>query len=80
MFYGRGENAIEGHDARCAEIDYNSVMPDLLEELDKRSSEIRFEVIDFSAGELVRLHSDRRLRFSRRFRECFAGVRYSKVG
>ena len=34
-------------------------MPNLLDELDERSSQIRFETIDFSAGELVRLQGPR---------------------
>jgi len=46
-------------------------MPDLLEELDKRSSEIRFEVIDFSAGELVRLHSDHEIEIQPSFQRMF---------
>ena len=34
-------------------------MVSLLKELDERSSQIRFEVIDFSAGELIRLHENK---------------------
>jgi hypothetical protein len=36
-------------------------MPTLLGELDKQSSQIRFEVIDFSAGELIRLHDEKEI-------------------
>jgi len=46
-------------------------MPDLLQELDDRSSEIRFEVIDFSVGELVRLHNDREILIQPAFQRMF---------
>lgn len=36
-------------------------MRNLLGELDERSSQIRFEVIDFSAGELIRLQHDKEI-------------------
>jgi hypothetical protein len=46
-------------------------MPNLLTELDKRSSEIRFEVIDFSAGELIRLHQDGEINIQPAFQRMF---------
>src|ERR1700683_1964360 len=46
-------------------------MVDLLKELDQRSSEIRFEVIDFSAGELIRLHHDREINIQPAFQRMF---------
>ena len=46
-------------------------MPNLLTELDRRSSEIRFEVIDFSAGELIRLHQDREINIQPAFQRMF---------
>jgi len=46
-------------------------MPNLLTELDQRSSEIRFEVIDFSAGELIRLHQDREINIQPAFQRMF---------
>lgn len=46
-------------------------MPDLLNELDERSSQIRFEVIDFSAGELVRLHEDGEIQIQPAFQRMF---------
>jgi hypothetical protein len=46
-------------------------MPDLLGELDKRSSEIRFEVIDFSAGELIRLHQEKEIQIQPAFQRMF---------
>jgi hypothetical protein len=46
-------------------------MPNLLTELDKRSSEIRFEVIDFSAGELIRLYQDREINIQPAFQRMF---------
>lgn len=46
-------------------------MPDLLNELDERSSQIRFEVIDFSTGELVRLHNDHEIEIQPAFQRMF---------
>ena len=46
-------------------------MVDLLKELDQRSAEIRFEVIDFSAGELIRLHHDREINIQPAFQRMF---------
>lgn len=46
-------------------------MQDLLRELDERSSQIRFEVIDFSVGELVRLHTDREILIQPAFQRMF---------
>jgi Protein of unknown function DUF262 len=46
-------------------------MPNLLNELDRRSSEIRFEVIDFSAGELIRLHQDKEINIQPAFQRMF---------
>lgn len=43
----------------------------LLKELDRRSSEIRFEVIDFSAGELIRLHQDKEINIQPAFQRMF---------
>src|SRR4051812_34097938 len=43
----------------------------LLKELDQRSSEIRFEVIDFSAGELIRLHQDKEINIQPAFQRMF---------
>ena len=46
-------------------------MVDLLKELDQRSAEIRFEVIDFSAGELIRLHHDKEINIQPAFQRMF---------
>jgi hypothetical protein len=46
-------------------------MPDLLSELDLRSSQVRFDVIDFSAGELIRLHHDREISIQPAFQRMF---------
>jgi hypothetical protein len=46
-------------------------MPDLLSELDQRSSQIRFEVIDFSTGELIRLHQDKEILIQPAFQRMF---------
>jgi len=46
-------------------------MPDLLTELDDRSSQIRFDVIDFSAGELIRLHTDGEILIQPAFQRMF---------
>ena len=46
-------------------------MPDLLSELDDRSSQIRFELIDFSAGELIRLHTDGEISIQPAFQRMF---------
>jgi Protein of unknown function DUF262 len=46
-------------------------MADLLKELDRRSAEIRFEVIDFSAGELIRLHQDSEINIQPAFQRMF---------
>jgi len=51
-------------------------MPDLLDELDQRSSQIRFDVIDFSAGELLRLHQDKEIETQPAFQRMF---RWSQV-
>jgi hypothetical protein len=52
-------------------VGYNPRMPTLLGELDKRSSEIRFEAIDFSAGELIRLHDDKEILIQPAFQRMF---------
>lgn len=46
-------------------------MPNLLVELDQRSSQIRFEVIDFSAGELIRLYEDKEILIQPAFQRMF---------
>lgn len=46
-------------------------MPDLLKELEDRSSQIRFDVIDFSAGELIRLHQDGEISIQPAFQRMF---------
>ena len=46
-------------------------MASLLEELDERSSQIRFEVIDFSAGELIRLHENNEINIQPAFQRMF---------
>ncbi|HLV87699.1 MAG TPA: DUF262 domain-containing protein [Candidatus Sulfotelmatobacter sp.] len=46
-------------------------MATLIHELDQRSSEIRFEVIDFSAGELIRLHQDHEVNIQPAFQRMF---------
>jgi hypothetical protein len=43
----------------------------LITELDERSSQIRFEVIDFSAGELIRLHKDKEINIQPAFQRMF---------
>jgi hypothetical protein len=47
------------------------LMTGLLDELDRRSAEIRFEVIDFSAGELIRLHADKEIVIRPAFQRMF---------
>lgn len=51
-------------------------MASLLKELDERSSQIRFEVIDFSAGELIRLHENKEINIQPAFQRMF---RWSQV-
>jgi len=46
-------------------------MSDLLTELDVRSSQIRFDVIDFSCGELIRLHDDGEIAIQPAFQRMF---------
>jgi hypothetical protein len=46
-------------------------MPDLLRDLDERSSQIRFETIDFSTGELIRLREDREIEIQPAFQRMF---------
>jgi hypothetical protein len=46
-------------------------MPTLIGELDERSSQIRFEVIDFSAGELIRLYQDKEILIQPAFQRMF---------
>jgi len=46
-------------------------MAKLLKELDERSSQIRFEAIDFSAGELLRLHEDKEIEIQPAFQRMF---------
>lgn len=46
-------------------------MTQLLNELDQRSSQIRFEAIDFSAGELIRLHGDHEINIQPAFQRMF---------
>ena len=46
-------------------------MASLLQELDERSSQIRFEVIDFSAGELIRLHENNEINIQPAFQRMF---------
>jgi len=46
-------------------------MVSLLEEIDQRSSQIRFEVIDFSAGELIRLHENNEVNIQPAFQRMF---------
>jgi uncharacterized protein with ParB-like and HNH nuclease domain len=46
-------------------------MPTLRDELDERSSRIRFEAIDFSAAELIRLHQDREIFIQPAFQRMF---------
>src|ERR1039457_1540242 len=46
-------------------------MTSLLRELDERSSQIRFEVIDFSAGELIRLHENKEINIQPAFQRMF---------
>lgn len=46
-------------------------MASLLKELDERSSQIRFEVIDFSAGELIRLHENHEINIQPAFQRMF---------
>ena len=43
----------------------------LVGELDERSSQIRFDVIDFSAGELIRLHHDKEINIQPAFQRMF---------
>lgn len=46
-------------------------MVSLLKELDERSSQIRFEVIDFSTGELIRLHENSEIIIQPAFQRMF---------
>lgn len=46
-------------------------MTTLIKELDEQSSQIRFDVIDFSAGELIRLHEDGELNIQPAFQRMF---------
>ena len=46
-------------------------MTTLIKELDERSSQIRFDVIDFSAGELIRLHRDQEINIQPAFQRMF---------
>ena len=46
-------------------------MSDLLSELDERSSQIRFETIDFSTGELIRLHEVKEIQIQPDFQRMF---------
>ena len=46
-------------------------MVSLLKELDERSSQIRFEVIDFSAGELIRLYENNEIVIQPAFQRMF---------
>ena len=46
-------------------------MVSLLKELDERSSQIRFEVIDFSAGELIRLYENKEVNIQPAFQRMF---------
>ena len=46
-------------------------MASLLKELDERSSQIRFEVIDFSTGELIRLHENHEINIQPAFQRMF---------
>lgn len=46
-------------------------MDNLVGELDEQSSQIRFDVIDFSAGELVRLHQDKEVQIQPAFQRMF---------
>ena len=46
-------------------------MATILSELDKRSSQIRFDALDFSAGELIRLHQEREINIQPEFQRMF---------
>lgn len=46
-------------------------MANLLQQLDERSSQIRFEVIDFSTGELIRLHENNEINIQPAFQRMF---------
>src|SRR5271165_1219165 len=46
-------------------------MATLLNALDQASSQVRFEVIDFSAGELVRLHEEKEINIQPAFQRMF---------
>ncbi len=46
-------------------------MPTLLDELDQQSSQVRFEVIDFSVGELIRLHESKEINIQPAFQRMF---------
>ena len=46
-------------------------MTSLLQQLDERSSQIRFEVIDFSTGELIRLHENKEINIQPAFQRMF---------
>jgi hypothetical protein len=46
-------------------------MPSLLQQLDERSSQIRFEVIDFSAAELIRLYENKEIHIQPAFQRMF---------
>jgi hypothetical protein len=46
-------------------------MASLLDELDTQSSQVRFEVIDFSVGELIRLHESKEINIQPAFQRMF---------
>lgn len=46
-------------------------MASLLNELDERSLQVRFEVIDFSVGELIRLHESKEINIQPAFQRMF---------
>ncbi len=46
-------------------------MPSVLGELDQRSAQIRFDVIDFSTGELIRLYQDHEIQIQPAFQRMF---------
>jgi hypothetical protein len=46
-------------------------MSNLLQQVDERSSQIRFEQIDFSAGELIRLHEIQEIKIQPAFQRMF---------
>ena len=46
-------------------------MTSILRELDKQSSQIRFDIVDFSVGELIRLHDDNEINIQPDFQRMF---------